>query len=209
MHPGTTLVVPGDLTRAEDRKILVDRVVQEFGHIDVLIPAHGCADFSTFAQATDEEVELQLRQHMHTNFFSVALLTRAFLPYFARGVVAGGSIVFVSSCIAQAGFAQLWAYAASKAALEGFMRVLAIEIADQGITCNAIAPGPTQTKMWANALQDNACLTNAVGVKMLPRLLSGYFAAPADIAATIVHIAMSEGTISGQSIIADSGYMIS
>jgi NAD(P)-dependent dehydrogenase (short-subunit alcohol dehydrogenase family) len=195
---GRVLVIAGNVNSSEDRQRLLDTTLKQFGRIDIVVPCAGILEFLPLAQTTEET----LMTLFHTNFFSVVALTREITPHLMRQ---GGSIVYISSSIANGGFPQLAAYAATKGALNSFMRCMAVELAEHYIGVNSVLPGPTQTGMWAKALPDEALAH--VGAQILPRLLTGQFGDPHYVADTVVWLARTP-TVRGQEIIIDGGYSI-
>ena len=87
--------------------------------------------------------EPTLRQAFEVNFFAPMLLTQALAPRLEPG----GAVVFVSSTLAQRAAPAALAYAASKAAIEGAMRVLSIELGARGVRALAVSPGLIDTEM--------------------------------------------------------------
>src|SRR6266498_5904785 len=79
--PGESLVVPTDVTRDDDRQRLLDRAVERFGGLDVLINNAGVCSWAHFADSTEEV----LRTIMEVNFFGPADLTRRAVPILTQG----------------------------------------------------------------------------------------------------------------------------
>ena len=135
------LVVEGDMTREADVQALAQRIESEFGGLDALV--NNVGDFvlsKRFEEFSDDEIsrlyDLNLR-----HIFSV---TRAMLPLLRkRGH--GSSIVSISSIEGLRGAPTCAVYAAFKAAIGGFSRTLALELAPEGIRVNVIAPETTET----------------------------------------------------------------
>lgn len=195
---GNGLVIAGDITRAEDRQRLIEMTVSRFGQIDILINNAGVVQFASLSD-TSEQV---FAHHFTTNFFSVAALTNAAVPY----IPSGGSVIFISTSITSGGFPGLAAYSASKGALESYMRTAAVELASKGIIVNAVAPGPTKSDMWANALPP--AVLQQIGSQLAPRLLTGDFGDPQFVANAVLLLAQTP-TIRGQRLVVDAGYSIS
>ena len=127
------LSVPGDIGNADFVTELVRQAIAEFGRIDILVnnagEQHECARLEDIAE---DQVERVFR----TNVFAQFWLTKAALPHMADG----SCIINTSSAAAYAGGAALIDYAASKAAVVGFTRSLALQLARRGIRVNAVAP---------------------------------------------------------------------
>lgn len=141
----------------------------------------------------------QLFDVMNVNLRSALQLTQAILPGMKdRG---GGRIVNVSS-LTVLGIAQRTSYAAAKSALISFARGWALELAQTGITVNAIAPGPTETELFR--------ANNPPGSEGEKRYLSavpmGRFGKPDEIAAAICFLLSDDAAfITGQTLFVDGG----
>ena len=121
----------------------------------------------------------------------------------ARGE--GGAIVNVSSIAAKIGFADHTAYCASKSALDGITRVMAIELGPHGIRVNSVNPAITLTPMAVKAWSDPA---KSDPVKA--RIPLGRFIEPEEIAATIAYLLSDDSSMTtGQSLVIDGGMLIS
>jgi len=131
------IAVQLDATRADQVKGAVEQVARTFGgHIDILMNNAGhLVGRSSIADMTDEH----WFQTINVNLTSTFFCTRAVLPFMNTG---WGRIINMSSLAAQNGGGNgATAYAASKGAIISFTRGLCKEVADQGITVNAVAPG--------------------------------------------------------------------
>lgn len=143
---GTAVTVTGDLSEQAVVDEVVRTAVERFGGVDVLVNNAGIMDGMTaLADVTDAEWERVLRVNLTAPF----LLTRAVLPHM---LTAGrGAIVSTASEAGLRGSAAGAAYTASKHALVGLTKNLAVMYRKQGIRANAIAPGGTATNIVANA----------------------------------------------------------
>lgn len=147
----------------------------------------GAVDPAVFANVMDLNVRPALQ------------LTQALLP--AMRAARFGRIVNVTSLVVR-GLAFRTSYAAAKSALESLTRTMAIELAADGITANAVAPGPTETELFR--------ANNAPGsdseARYLAQVPAGRLGKPEEIAALIAFLASEEaGFITGQIIGADGG----
>ena len=116
-------------------------LLAEVGRVDVLINNAGIAESASIAETTDELYD----RTMAVNVTAPFALTRALLPPM---LAAGwGRIVAVASNAGLTGYAYSTAYCASKHAIVGLTRALAMEIATSGVTVNAVCPGWVDTKM--------------------------------------------------------------
>lgn len=122
----------------------LDRTLADMGTVDILVlnAAHA-PELAPFLKGGMEK----LRSIMETNFFAASRLILGVLP----GMVAGrwGRIIAISSLAASIGEAHGPSYCASKAALDGMLRSLAIDYSPSGVTCNSIEAGPVATERFA------------------------------------------------------------
>ena len=126
-------------------------------------------------------------------------LTQALLP--GMRSAGFGRIVNVTSLVTR-GLPFRSSYAASKSALESVTRTMAVELAPDGITANAVAPGPTETELF----RENNPKGSEGENRYLARVPMRRFASPAEIAAAIVFLASDNaGFITGQTLYVDGG----
>ena len=136
---------------------------------------------------------------MDLNVRPALQLTQALLPRMRSARF--GRIINITSLVTR-GFAFRTSYAAAKAALESLTRTMAIELASDGITANAIAPGPTETELF----RANNPKRGEGEARYLSRVPMGRFAQPGDIAAAIAFLASEQAAfITGQTLFVDGG----
>lgn len=140
------LVVPGDLTRPEDCRHLVDATMERFGRLDTLVANAGRTMWARVDEIEDMAI---VRDVMELNYFSVVALTMAALPHLKA---AHGRIVLVASVAGLTGVPSRSAYCASKHAVIGFFDSLRIELADTGVTVTTICPDFVVTQIHRRAL---------------------------------------------------------
>lgn len=137
-----SLVVVADVTVKADVEHLHDRVAEKFGGLDVLV--NNVGDFlgmvKPFAEMNDEEID----QQYGVNLKHIFLVTRAMIPLLRKNGP-GGSIISVSSIEGFRGIPNGTVYATFKAAVTGFTKSLALELAPEGLRVNLIAPESTET----------------------------------------------------------------
>ncbi|EGO93692.1 MULTISPECIES: SDR family NAD(P)-dependent oxidoreductase [Acidiphilium] len=139
---GGAVAVAADVADPYEVQRAVDRVVAAFGGVDVLVNNAG---IDTSSPVVDMPLEVWDRM-MAVNLRSVFLCTKAVLPgMLERG---WGRIINISSQLAQKGAPDMAHYSAAKAGVIGFTRSLAYEVAQKGVTVNAICPGPVDTTLW-------------------------------------------------------------
>jgi short-subunit dehydrogenase len=147
---GILETVAADVTRAEDRRRMVEAAVRHFGGLDILINNAGIGATGHFAECSPE----RLRKIMEVNFFGLTETTRAFLPLLKQGH--RPAIVNISSVAGKRGIPARSEYSASKFAVQGFSEALRAELAKDGVDVLVISPGLTQTNFSQNMLEQKA-----------------------------------------------------
>jgi len=183
----------GDLGRQGDCDELIAHARREFGEVGVLVNNSGIARSALVHRFPAEDWENVLR----TNLTSALCTTRAVLPgmYKRRA----GRIINISSAAGQKGFVGAAAYAASKGGLNALTRVVALEAASYGVTCNAIAPGVMDAGM-------GTALSPEIREAYLSRTPLGRTGDAADVGELAVFLASRAGSyITGQIIGVDGG----
>ena len=135
------VLVPADLTSEDACRLLVDRAVEKFGRIDVLVnnAAYQMAQPGGIADITTEQFD----KVMKTNLYAMFWLCKLALPH----MKAGSSIINTSSVQASSPSPELLDYATTKAGIANFTRGLAAMVAERGIRVNSVAPGPIWTPL--------------------------------------------------------------
>lgn len=165
---------------------------ERFGGLDILVNNVGVGARSNLTELTDEQYE----QVMNTN----ARATFVLIQEAARRLRDGGRIVNVSTINTVYPAAGIALYAASKAAIEQFTAIAAIELGERQITANTVSPGFTDTDP----------LRRSAGPEALPALAAasplGRLGSPTDIAATVAFLVSEEGGwMTGQNLRACGG----
>jgi len=143
--PREALVTPGDVTSDSDRRRIVDRTLDRFGKIDILINNAGAGLYLPSWSAPLEEV----RWLMELNFFAVLALTDLVVPQMrARR---NGMIVNVSSVAGKVPLPWMTLYSASKYALGALTEGLGMELRRHGIRTMTVCPGYVKTRFQENA----------------------------------------------------------
>lgn len=135
-----------DVTNYDAMPGVVDGIVRDHGHVDVLVNNAG---FSSAGFAEDTQLH-ELRHQMETNFFGAVAMTKAVLPIMRRQ--RSGHIVQVTSVSGRAGVPMVSSYVASKFALEGWSECLRMEVRSLGIRVVLIEPGAYDTDIWERNL---------------------------------------------------------
>ena len=144
---GGALTLPGDLLDAAYVQSCVDRTVETFGGLDILINNAGVALSKPFAETTIEDFD----RVMATNVRAPFILIRSALPHLRK---ARGRVINIASVVAHKGYPLQSAYAASKHALLGLSKSLANELYEDGVRVHVISPGGVYTDMAKVARPD-------------------------------------------------------
>jgi NAD(P)-dependent dehydrogenase (short-subunit alcohol dehydrogenase family) len=170
-----------DLNNLADIPYMVDTVINRFGHIDVLVNNAGINMKKDFVDVTNQEFQ----QIILTNVTAVFVLSREVVKcMLEKGIQ--GSIINISSMASQYGIPKVIAYTASKSAIEGMTRAMAVDLSPKGIRVNCIAPGFIATEMSARALNGDKERME----KVLSRTPMGALGQPADIADAALFLAL-------------------
>jgi 3-oxoacyl-[acyl-carrier protein] reductase len=149
---GSGLAVTGDLTEEAPAKQLIEAAVAAYGRLDILVNDVGGSRNSRIWEMSVEDWDFVLRLNLRSTF----LCTRAAVPHMMRQRY--GRIVCLSSGAREgtpwtAYYQGGSAYSAAKAGVHGFIRDVALELAEHGINVNAVAPGPIDTERFGPGLR--------------------------------------------------------
>ncbi|HHX77899.1 MAG TPA: SDR family oxidoreductase, partial [Firmicutes bacterium] len=196
---GTAIAVKTDITSQADVENLVDTAVETFGTVDVLVNNAGIMDnMEPAGDITDSKWE----QVFAVNITGVMRTTRKVIPIFLKrkkGVIgniasAGG----LQGCRAGA------IYTSSKFAVVGFTRNTGFMYADEGIRCNAIAPGAVETNIGTTMTNINMFGASRQNLSMAANPRTGK---PEEIARIALFLASDDSSfINGAVIVADAGW---
>ncbi|MEM4789409.1 MAG: SDR family NAD(P)-dependent oxidoreductase [Ignisphaera sp.] len=188
----------GDASNKKDVETCVAKALEVFNKVDILVNNVGIYPIKPFLEMEEEEWDKVFNVNVKSAFY----FTKAVLPIMIRNGF--GRIVNISSIAgAVVGFPGLTHYSASKAALVGFTKALALEVAQFNITVNAVAPGPIETP---GALRGATPEQLEIYRKLIP---VGRIGKPLDVANIVLFLATEEASfITGQLIVVDGGYTI-
>jgi NAD(P)-dependent dehydrogenase (short-subunit alcohol dehydrogenase family) len=137
---GKFFAIAGDLTDAAFCDEVVEKTVQHFGKLDILVPN---AAHQNRKKSLDEVTDDEFDRTFKTNIYAYFRLSRAAL----RHMKPGAAIVATSSETGIMGSKELPDYSATKGAINAFTKALAMNLIDKGIRVNAVAPGPVWTPL--------------------------------------------------------------
>ena len=139
-HGGQAIAVQANVANAADVKHLFKETIDIFGGINVVVNCAGIMPLSPIAEGDLELFDKVITTNLRGTF---VVLGQA-----ARTVSSGGHIIVFSSSVIAMAFPTYGPYIASKAGVEGLVRVLANELRGRNITVNAVAPGPVATELF-------------------------------------------------------------
>ena len=189
------IAVQADVSDPEQAQSLIDKTMEEFNRIDVLVNNAGINIDRTLRKLSVEDWDKVIQVDLNSAFYTV----HAALPHMMEQ--GGGKIINMSSFVGEAGNIGQANYAAAKAGLLGFTKTAAQELARYGITVNAICPGFIETDMVANIPEE-------AQQKLLKQVPLGRFGKPEEVARAVRYLIEDGDYITGQSIDINGGIYI-
>jgi len=189
---GQAIAIKADVSKAIDVAQLFDSTESTLGSPDVLVNSAGIMELSPLAQCSDDIFEKMVSVNFKGTFNT--------LREAAIKMKDGGRIINLSTSVIGLNLPSYSIYAATKAAIETITAILAKEMRGRSITVNAVAPGPTATKLFLNG-KSNEQIEQLAKMNPLERL-----AKPEDIANSVSFLASVEGGwVNGQTLRANGG----
>ena len=186
-------IVYADIANFSDCEKLTSLIMERFGRVDVLVNNAGITQDSSLKKMTPQ----QWQQVIDANLTSVFNMTRNVLP--AMLEKSYGRIISISSINGRKGQFGQCNYAASKAALFGFTKSLALEVASKGISVNTISPGYIETPMLTSMKEE---VLNSI----IANIPVGRLGKPEEIAEAVAFLTMPEsGFITGANLDVNGG----
>jgi NAD(P)-dependent dehydrogenase (short-subunit alcohol dehydrogenase family) len=198
---GCALFTSCDVSRADQVKTSIEHTAREFGGLSVIVNCAGIVQ----VKLLDEMDEADWDRLMAINVKSIYLSTKFGLPHLRRNsrsyIVNIGSI---SSYVGQGGTP---AYTASKGAVLMLSKSIALDYAANGLRCNCVCPGITDTPMLREHL-DKTPDPNATLAARVRRVPMGIALTPADIAKAALYLSCEDSAgVTGTSLVVDGGYL--
>lgn len=189
---GRAVAAQGDISDAQAVRRMFDSAETAFGGVDVLINNAGIMSLATIADSDDALFDHQIAINLKGTFNT--------LREAAKRLRDGGRIVNFSSSVVGMLQPTYGVYAATKAAVEAMTPILAKELRGRNITVNAIAPGPTATRLFLDG-KPQEVVDRLAKLAPLERL-----GQPSDIADAVAFLAGPDGSwINGQTLRANGG----
>jgi meso-butanediol dehydrogenase / (S,S)-butanediol dehydrogenase / diacetyl reductase len=189
----------GDISDSSFCDAIVQRCLEKFSKIDVLVNAAGIIVRSSGMDTTDEAWHKIMNVNVSGSFF----MARAALRIMKAQ--RSGAIVNFGSIWGDLGAAGVAAYCASKGAIHNLTRALALEHAQDGIRINAVCPGEVNTPMLQ--AERNEAVTQALLEKLAATVPMGRLAEPEEIARVVLFLASSDASyMTGSLVTVDAGF---
>lgn len=195
-----------DMSRPEDASALVAAIAERFGPADILVNNAGLQHVAAITEFPTDAWDLVLA----TNLSAAFHLTKAVLP--AMKAKRWGRIINIASAHGLVASPFKAAYVAAKHGLLGLTKVVALEVAEDGITCNAICPGYVWTPMVAGQIDEQARLRGISREETIRDVIlapqpTGRFVEPDEVAALAVFLASDEArSITGAALPIEGGW---
>src|SRR5512147_477243 len=199
---GQALAIPGDLTEEAPAQHLIESAVARFGRLDILVNNVGGSRNAKIWEMSAADWDFVLRLNLRSAF----LCTRAAVPHMMRQRY--GRIVCMSSGAREgtpwtAYYQGGSAYSAAKAGVHGFVRDVALELAEHGINVNAVAPGPIDTERFGPGLRRLNDTVEYSPNRMTPLRRLGQ---PIEVAHAVLFLASDEASyITGHTLAVTGG----
>jgi acetoacetyl-CoA reductase len=187
-----TLLLQGNVGERATWNAMMEKIKQAWGRLDILVNNAGITRDKTLRKMTDDDWLGVLNTNLNACYFGVsAVMSMMIEQKFGR-------IINISSFVGQAGNFGQANYAASKGGIIAFTKTAAMELARYNVTCNALAPGFTETGMLAKVPEQ-------VQAQILARIPMGRFATPEEIAKAVLFLAADGDYVTGQQINVNGG----
>ena len=192
--PKSCIPVFGDCSMPEFNDFLVEKAIENFGQLDILVANAGITRFGEFLDFSVDDFENVINLNLKGSFFLTQTAAKRMI---AQGN--GGSILYMSSVVGVQAHKNLAAYAMTKAALNMLAKNLVVELAPHRITVNTVAPGATLTERT---------LSDPEYMKVWSEITPIGSPATIDDIAQAVYFLTSDAAkhITGQTLIVDGGW---
>ena len=191
---------PVDVTDEVQTESLARWTAEQFGRIDVLFNNAGISGVGAIEETTPELFD----RVMAVNVRGVYLMSRAVAPYMVRQ--GSGSIINMSSCIAQIGLARRVSYAASKGAVLAMTKSMQVDLAPHGVRVNALMPGTIMTPFVERYLRESYDDPQQGYASIRARQLGDELGRPEDVASAALYLASDESRfVMASGLVVDGG----
>jgi NAD(P)-dependent dehydrogenase (short-subunit alcohol dehydrogenase family) len=186
------VTVAGDISEEAHCKVIIDRAVNEFGKVDILV------NNAAFQMSRDDISEIstdEFDRTLKTNLYAMFWLTKAAVPHMPKG----GAVINTSSIQADSPSPELLPYAMTKAAIQNFTGGLAQMLGKKGIRSNCVAPGPIWTPLIPATMPEEKVKNFGKNVAL------GRAGQPAELAPVFVLLASEDSSYMAGATVAVTG----
>jgi len=199
-HGTRILPVTMNVREPDSVRTAMQRIVGELGRIDVLVNNAAGNFYAPSAELSPNGWRAVVETDLYGTFFC----SQAVYPVMVGQ--GGGRIISISMTLHYRGWPQMAHATAAKAGVDALTKTLALEWARDGITVNAVAPGPVPTHGATQAFAGGDTDTDAIDEEMRRRIPLGRWGTPDDIGNLIVYLASPAGAwITGAIVVVDGG----
>lgn len=191
------LLIAGDIGNEKFCQEAVQKTVDEFGKLDILIN-NAAIQYAEDTQTLEDIDSARLGRVFSTNIFSMFYLTKAALPHLQKG----SSIINTTSINAYKGNESLLSYTTTKGAILAFTRSLAQSLLEKGIRVNAVAPGPIWTPLIVDTMEPEKVANFG---KQVPMQRAGQ---PVEVATSYVFLASEDASYFSGQVLHPNGGMV-
>lgn len=197
---GTVVGISADIKSMDGINTLVNKVVERFGHIDILVNGAGINARGPAIDFTEEDWDLVQDVQLKYVFFMSQAVAKHMKE---KGIK--GKIINIASLTSLLGLKNMVSYACAKSAILGLTRVLSNEFAEYGINVNAFGPGYVKTDMTKAIFDDPEKVKS-----LMSRIPMNRFGDPEDMIGAAIFLASSASDyVTGQVIYVDGGWLAS
>ena len=189
--------IQSDVSNLADIDKLYNIVKEQNGHLDILFANAGIAEFAPLGEISEEHFDKIFRINVKGLVFTV----QKALPIFQDG----GSIILNASISSSKGYEASSVYSATKAAVRSFARTWTVDLKHRKIRVNAISPGPIETPIFSNLMQNEAQIEE-FKKNFVNTVPMGRMGAPDEIAKVVSFLASDDSSyITGIELFVDGG----
>ena len=195
---GKALVIPADVTTYKNAEKIIEKTLEHFGKIDILFNNAGTFRAGTIETMSNED----WKDVISVNLTALFYMGKAAIPHLKK---TRGNIINTASAGGLIGFPQAVSYAASKGGVISFTKAVAVDFAKDGVRCNAICPGTSETEMTKDVMNIEPLRKNFLDPIPMQRFGKGN-----DVAYAALYLASDESSyLTGVVLPVDGGWTMS